>query len=92
MTANLNRRFKERVALLAIAYYNLGCELEHLNQLEDCLEAYQRAKGLQVGRYGHQTIEAQFIVALKQVKQRIREQDLQQRGISGGKVKGTKSP
>lgn len=33
-------QFKDRVSLLAIAYFNLGCEYEHLSQVEDCLEAY----------------------------------------------------
>ena len=67
MITVLRNKFKDRIGLLAIAYFNLGCECEHLNLLEECLESYQRATGLQIGRYGHQTIEAQFHFALNQV-------------------------
>ena len=38
--AVLKNKFKDRISLLAIAYFNLGCEFEHLNLLEDCLETY----------------------------------------------------
>ena len=46
MITVLRNKFKDRIGLLAIAYFNLGCECEHLNLLEECLEAYQRATGL----------------------------------------------
>ena len=36
-------KLKEKIALLAIAYYNLGCEYEHIQQIDNCIEAYQRA-------------------------------------------------
>ena len=40
----------KKVCLLAVAYFNLGCEFEHLGELEASLDAYKRAKGLNVGR------------------------------------------
>ena len=46
MATSLKNKYMDRIALLAIAYFNLGCEYEHLNQLEDSLEAYERATGL----------------------------------------------
>ena len=41
-----------------------------------------------MGRYGHSTIEAQFNLALKQVRQRLRDQEQSQ----NGKVRSSKSP
>ena len=40
------------MCLLAVAYFNLGCELEHLGELDKSLDAYKRAKSLNVGRFG----------------------------------------
>ena len=46
IATSLKNKYMDRIALLAIAYFNLGCEYEHLHQLEDSLEAYERATGL----------------------------------------------
>ena len=54
---NLSLKLGEKYTLLAIAYFNLGCESEHLNQLEDSMDAYQRAKNLDLGRYGNHQLD-----------------------------------
>ena len=38
MITALHSKFKDRIGLLAIAYFNLGCECEHLNLLEEDVE------------------------------------------------------
>lgn len=37
---NIKKLLLERTSLLAIAYYNLGCEFEHLKQIPQSVEAY----------------------------------------------------
>lgn len=43
----------ERTSLLAIAYYNKGCECEHLQLLPKAMKAFKLAVGLQNGPYGN---------------------------------------
>ena len=57
----------KKISLLAVALFNLGCELEHLGQLQASMQAYQRAKKLRVSRFGQQDLEMQLAQAIRQV-------------------------
>lgn len=61
----LQERLKEKSALLAIAYYNLGCEYEHINQIENCVEAYSRAHQLEKARSHSSNLSIQFSQCLR---------------------------
>lgn len=48
--------FHERMSLLSIAYYNKGCECEHLKNMIKATQAFSRAVNLQSGRHGNQDL------------------------------------
>lgn len=57
--------FLEKTSLLSIAYYNKGCECEHLHKLLNATQAFSRAVNLQSGRHGNQVLLGQFKLSLK---------------------------
>ena len=64
--------FLEKTSLLSIAYYNKGCECEHLNKMLKATQAFTRAVNLQAGRYGNQQLLKQFKLSLKQSKYKLK--------------------
>jgi tetratricopeptide (TPR) repeat protein len=45
--------FLERTSLLSIAYYNKGCECEHMKKIIKAAQAFSRAVNLQSGHQGN---------------------------------------
>ncbi|KAL4449884.1 hypothetical protein ABPG74_015003 [Tetrahymena malaccensis] len=54
-----NRNFDDRIAVLAIAYHNMGVELEFLSRFEEAIQAYKKAVNFSITYLGesHSLVE-----------------------------------
>ncbi|CAD8074960.1 unnamed protein product [Paramecium primaurelia] len=76
------QKMKDRVAVLAIAYHNLGVEFEYLKRFDEAIQTYQKAV-----RFGelHLPPDHQLIGNLKNVLGNAQEQINQQRAKDNNK-------
>ena len=79
--------FLERTSLLSIAYYNKGCECEHMKKIIKAAQAFGRAVNLQSGHQGNQILLKQFKLSLKQARYKLRQQVMPSNYVPGQRRK-----